>query len=61
MTNESVKGKLKDYLIKNGVRNNFVAEKVGLSCTSICLFLKGKRLLMNDKLKLIEDLINKTI
>ncbi|MFL0198603.1 hypothetical protein ACJDU8_24045 [Clostridium sp. WILCCON 0269] len=61
MTNESVKNKLKDYLVKNGVRNNFVAEKIGLSCTSICLFLKGRRLLLDKKLKLIEGLINKTI
>ncbi|MFL0194432.1 helix-turn-helix domain-containing protein [Clostridium sp. WILCCON 0269] len=61
MTNENVKERLKNYLRERGVRNNFIAEKVGLSDTTICLFLKGKRLLSDKKLKLIEDLINKTV
>lgn len=45
MTNESVKERLKNYLMEHGIRNNFIAEKVGLSDTSICLFLQGNRLL----------------
>ncbi|NMM61176.1 helix-turn-helix transcriptional regulator [Clostridium sp. P21] len=60
MTNESVKENLKDYLLKHGVRNNFIAEKIGISNTSICLFLQGKRLLSEDKLNQIEELINKS-
>jgi transcriptional regulator with XRE-family HTH domain len=57
--NESVKERLKNYLAEHGVRNNFIAEKVGLSETSICLFLQGKRSLSNVKLNQIEELINK--
>lgn len=60
MTDEIVKENLKDYLSKYGVRNNFIAKNIGISNTSICLFLQGKRSLSEDKLNKIEELINKS-
>ncbi|AKN32319.1 hypothetical protein Ccar_16195 [Clostridium carboxidivorans P7] len=57
MENEVVRKKLKEYLEINGVRNNWIAKKINISPTSICLFLKDARNLSSDKLELIWNLI----
>lgn len=59
LSNENVKNELKEYLKENGVKNIWVANKINISPTSICLFLQGKRELPQDRLKQICELITK--
>lgn len=55
---EDVSDKLNRYLKEYGVKNKHIAEKVGLSEPTICLFRQGRRELSQDKLELINALIN---
>jgi transposase len=57
--NENVRKDLIEYLKNNGIKNRFIANHVGLSDTTICLFIKGTRKLAIDKLESIEELINR--
>lgn len=57
INNDFVMNELKSYLKNKGIKNKHVAEKVGLSNTSISLFLQGKRELARSKLQKIYELM----
>ena len=54
---ERVRLDLIKYLSNRGVMQSWVANKCKLSNCSISLFLSSKRLLVPDKLKIIESII----
>lgn len=56
--NEEVRLALSKFLDKHGVMQTFVAKRCNLSNCSISLFLNSKRILVDDKLEIIKDLIN---
>ncbi|OLN25787.1 hypothetical protein [Desulfosporosinus metallidurans] len=56
---EAIRIQLKDYIINNGVRQNFVAGYCDLSECSISMFLHGKRILADVKLDIIKALVSK--
>lgn len=55
---EDVSKRLNEFLKEYGVKNKHIAEKAGLSETTICLFRKGERELSQDKLRIINALID---
>lgn len=58
MSNEIVREKLNDFLETRGVKNRWVAEKLGLSATTVSYFRRSMRDLRPDKLQLLWNLIN---
>ncbi|MBM7869242.1 putative transcriptional regulator [Clostridium pascui] len=55
--NEEVKNKLDKYIKKFGVKKVFIAKEIGLSPTSVGLFIKGQRELQSGYLDALEELM----
>lgn len=51
--------KLKQYIKKNGLKQRFIAEKIGITEQYLCMFLKGKRNFGNKLLNKIDNVLNK--
>jgi predicted transcriptional regulator len=59
MTQESIRNDLKNYLKDNGIKNKFIAQKIGLSEGMISYFINGKKNLSSNRLNSISDIIYK--
>lgn len=59
LQNSYVREALLTYLHEYGVTQKHIAKKVGLSETTISIFLKGDRVLTPEKLERIQEIINK--
>lgn len=57
LSNEYVRKKLEDYIEGLGVTQRHISKKVGLSDTTISLFLKGQRELSDEKLETIYSIV----
>lgn len=55
--NEKVRIKLDKYIKKFGVKKVFIARQIGMTGTTIGLFLKGQRDLPFEALETIENLM----
>ncbi|WP_053956823.1 helix-turn-helix domain-containing protein [Inediibacterium massiliense] len=55
--NDSLRERLKEHLFKNGIKQGFVSKNVGISQTSISMFLANKRNLTKDNLDKIEKFL----
>lgn len=58
LSNEKIKYELSNYLQLYGVKQNHISNLTGLSDTTVCLFLKGQRVLSPSKLEMIHSIIN---
>jgi transposase len=56
--NEKVRAALEEHLEINGVKNKQVQKITGLSCTTVSLFLQGRREIVPEKLDVIRKWIN---
>lgn len=58
LSNEKIRYELSNYLQIHGVKQNHISDLTGLSDTTVCLFLKGQRVLSSFKLEVIQSIIN---
>lgn len=57
MNQNTIREDLKKYLEDNGIKNKFIANKIGLSESMISYFLNGKKRLSSASLDLISNII----
>ena len=55
--NEKTRQELKNYIINNGVKQRWIAEKLGITEQYLCMFLNSKRDLPYRRLMDIQNLI----
>lgn len=56
--NEIYRIKLKQYLRKHGIKQRFLAKKLGITEQYLCMFLRNKRDFGNKLLKQINNILN---
>lgn len=54
----TINAKLKEYMVNNGIRSSFIANKTGLSNTTISNILNGKRKITAEELSKICKALN---
>lgn len=55
--NQKTRQALKNYIIKNGIKQRWIAEKMGITEQYLCMFLNSKRDLPWKRLMDIQNLI----
>jgi len=61
MSNITIRTELNQYIKRNGIKQNYISKKIGLSTTTINLFLHGKRDLALSRLEVIYFLMRNEI
>ncbi|CDI50394.1 helix-turn-helix transcriptional regulator [Clostridium tetani] len=56
--NEIYRIKLKQYIKENGLKQRFLAKKLGITEQYLCMFLRNKRDFGNKLLKQINNILN---
>ncbi|NME94593.1 helix-turn-helix transcriptional regulator [Clostridium cochlearium] len=55
--NEIYRKKVLKYLEDNGIKQKFLAEKIGITPAYLCMWLRGKRDFGNKLLKQINNIL----